>query len=1208
MKARQLRATIWQDGIWLVLLAAGTAAAQGGLLGPLSSRYPVGDPNCRNPLRPTEGPKCIAAGDLNGDSRADVITGNLDGTVSVLLARADGTLEAQRLFTVGGSNRAVVTADFNSDGHLDVAVADVTGAVRILTGDGQGHLSLAQTILLGPARAMATGDCNGDRIIDLLVACSPAENTVWSSNRSLCILYGRGDGTFQLPVYLLEKYPGYFYQVALADIDLDGCLDALALDLPDMDGEQGELLLLPGRPAGGFLAPLKIKLHGSGPRDFCLAYVDERLTGDKPPANAKLDVVIAHRDGAILEILLGRTGFAFAPSRTIAAGDSPRSVTAGDLNGDGLTDLIVANRNVNTISVLRGLGSGWFSAPLEFPSGTSPRYVVLADLTGDGALDAAVINRLSEDVSVFIGRRGLAGFLVPDGYYPAGLSPVDVVTVDLNGDQRADVATLSRRSHDVRIRLNQGDGGLGEEAVYPAGYDPSCMATADLNHDGYADLVVAAIGTAKGSDADTQGAIVSLLGRGDGTLGTSMATTSQDASFRPHWLRLGELDGDGQTDVAIGCIDGQVRAARGRGDGRFETPITLPIPADSHPVTLTLGDFDEDGRLDIATSRCWLLPNNGHLFQPGGTGVARRFLPPGAANPVDSWVIESADLDQDGNLDIMLTLTFRKPDPLALFFGKGDGTFTLPDIYEGPDQGVVDIVAQDMDGDSLVDVVIGNRCGADVRILTGTGNRHFTYAETMSTYSVEGIAVCDLDGDGRPDVAGAGLGVWTVLSSRPTQLVEPGPSGLAGIPPREGLYINEVMSSNRGYFRTEKDRTPDLIEIYNYSGNPVPLSGCTLQQHTWDGESRVWEFPESVTIAPMSHLVVLCDTKKPLLSAQAWPWVWCDTFRLSSTGETLVLTDATGTELDHVDFPDMPADVSYARFVDGGRYFCYNPVPSLGTTNVRPANLTPSVRPANPWISADGTTLGITARTFDDIGIAYASAVVQVEGRADANEVILFDDGAHGDGEAGDGLLGAKIGPLPPDSTVLFGFTVVDLEGSVGSYPADPTIEADLLSVTLPRTASPLRLNELVADNQAGLKDEYGQCDDWLEILNVASAPVSLAHIALASDYFDPDPNQVWSVSGELSLAAGQRVVIFCDGDISQGALHAPWRLNRAGDSVVLLEIAPDGTRRLLDSLSFGPLPPDTAFGRPNDQDPPALLDHPTPGQPNSGLPAVGHP
>ena len=77
--------------------------------------------------------------------------------------------------------------------------------------------------------------------------------------------------------------------------------------------------------------------------------------------------------------------------------------------------------------------------------------------------------------------------------------------------------------------------------------------------------------------------------------------------------------------------------------------------------------------------------------------------------------------------------------------------------------------------------------------------------------------------------------------------------------------------------------------------------------------------------------------------------------------------------------------------------------------------------------------------------------------------------------------------------------------------------------------------------------------------------------------------------------------MIFCDDEVDQGLLHAPWQLDRAGDSIVLLHIKPDGTRVLLDNLSFGPLARDTAFGRPNNRGPAVPLARSTPGQPNAG-------
>ena len=182
-------------------------------------------------------------------------------------------------------------------------------------------------------------------------------------------------------------------------------------------------------------------------------------------------------------------------------------MAAADLDGDGWAELVTTARSANSLFVYRALGEGWFDLePLGAPTGTSPRQVVLADFTGDGALDAAVNNRISGDVSILAGRPGLPGFMVSKDFYHAGLAPVDVVTGDFDGDDLPDVATVSLRSHDLRVRRNLGGGDLGEETIYDMNYEPSAVASGDLNGDGRLDLVVAALGTESGVTQSAGGA------------------------------------------------------------------------------------------------------------------------------------------------------------------------------------------------------------------------------------------------------------------------------------------------------------------------------------------------------------------------------------------------------------------------------------------------------------------------------------------------------------------------------------------------------------------------------------------------------------------------------------------------------------------------------------------------------------------------------
>ena len=85
-----------------------------------------------------------------------------------------------------------------------------------------------------------------------------------------------------------------------------------------------------------------------------------------------------------------------------------------------------------------------------------------------------------------------------------------------------------------------------------------------------------------------------------------------------------------------------------------------------------------------------------------------------------------------------------------------------PDIYGGPDEGVVDIYAEDMDGDDVIDIAIGNRCGASVILLQGQGDRRFKQIENVRTYSVEGIVIKDLKVKGTSSVVKVGTKVKNI--------------------------------------------------------------------------------------------------------------------------------------------------------------------------------------------------------------------------------------------------------------------------------------------------------------------------------------------------------------------------------------------------------------------------------------------------------------
>ncbi len=136
-----------------------------------------------------------------------------------------------------------------------------------------------------------------------------------------------------------------------------------------------------------------------------------------------------------------------------------------------------------------------------------------------------------------------------------------------------------------------------------------------------------------------------------------------------------------------------------------------------------------------------------------------------------------------------------------------------------------------------------------------------------------------------------------------------------------------------------------------------------------------------------------------------------------------------------------------------------------------------------------------------------------------------------------------------------------------------------------------LVINELMADNESTLADEAGEFDDWLELHNRGASPIDLAGL-----YLSDDPDNPWAFPlPEFQLAPGSYLVVWCDSDPEQGALHAPFGLARAGESAVL-----STDESILDQVDFGPQDADISLARvPDGGEEWYACQSPTPGDEN---------
>lgn len=176
----------------------------------------------------------------------------------------------------------------------------------------------------------------------------------------------------------------------------------------------------------------------------------------------------------------------------------------------------------------------------------------------------------------------------------------------------------------------------------------------------------------------------------------------------------------------------------------------------------------------------------------------------------------------------------------------------------------------------------------------------------------------------------------------------------------------------------------------------------------------------------------------------------------------------------------------------------------------------------------------------------------------------MFDDGRHGDGEAGDGLYGAsaRIG-----AGELNWFVCAENADAAAFLPE----RAEYEFFTVP-VAGTVVINELMARNVHTVRDPRGEYDDWIELYNNSSSPVSLDGFLLTDDTLDIVK---WEFP-DVTLSPHSYLIVWADGDTWQPGLHANFGLNDGGDALVLSD--PDG--RPVDRVVFGPQNPDISLGR----------------------------
>jgi hypothetical protein len=328
----------------------------------------------------------------------------------------------------------------------------------------------------------------------------------------------------------------------LADINNDGVLDLVA---PQFGMSNIAISLGDATHPGTFLPPTFVSTQTSTVDSVAVG----DLNGDGLP-----DIVVGDSDSGYAGILLQDPAHpgTFLSGKSAGATQSKPLIT--DMNHDGIPDLVLfPNGQSAAVAVLLGdsQNPGSFLAPTTTSLGSIDiRSVATADMNGDGLPDVVIGNYTAQTVSVLLNDSAHPGNLLPKVDYPAGGSMFDLAIGDLNGDGTPDVVLGSLFSG-VTILLGSiaNPGQLLTPQSYPVTATPGGgrslgVAVGDIDGDGIPDVVSGNYGPS----------FDLLLGNGDGTLrgATAYATGPTQDTFEAMSMAVGDVDGDGLTDVVVG--------------------------------------------------------------------------------------------------------------------------------------------------------------------------------------------------------------------------------------------------------------------------------------------------------------------------------------------------------------------------------------------------------------------------------------------------------------------------------------------------------------------------------------------------------------------------------------------------------------------------------------------------------------------------------
>ncbi|MBK7668356.1 MAG: T9SS type A sorting domain-containing protein [Sphingobacteriaceae bacterium] len=298
------------------------------------------------------------------------------------------------------------------------------------------------------------------------------------------------------------------------------------------------------------------------------------------------------------------------------------------------------------------------------------------------------------------------GKFTPGSIHPSSGLSSDVVTADFNGDGNIDISTCSGSTAIASVFYGNGAGNFSRVNYPILSACEEPIETADFNNDGNMDIICA-----------SSTSLQILLGNGLGTFSVSAFSRPVMPIFLGNSdIRCGDFNGDGNMDVAD-FTPGSLGICLGDGIGNFSVSVTYTTGIYGLAVNITdCADLDKDGNMDLMTTDrsglfgCWIFKGNG-----SGGFTSPTFI----STFTQNYQMTASDVNGDGAIDLVFSDFGGPMAPSAeVLINLGFGTFAPPQVFSigiaffSTSYRSHGISCGDFNNDGINDIVIANSFAA----------------------------------------------------------------------------------------------------------------------------------------------------------------------------------------------------------------------------------------------------------------------------------------------------------------------------------------------------------------------------------------------------------------------------------------------------------------------------------------------------------------